>query len=447
MRTNHNISTILKDYTVTQWPIDELNVSSKNPRKITEKQKDKAASLIHATGFLMPIVVDQKKQVVIGHEWLEAAKVLGLDGVPVVHLSDLSESDARVLRIGYPKIIDLGEWDMKILADELQIMIDDKIDLSITGFEFPEIDLIFSEGSAEKNEKDDEVIEVDPSQEAVSKLGDLWLLGQNRIFCGSATDPESYKKRMGDQVAHAIVSDPPYNVPNQGHTGGRGSVKHREFPQAHGEMTEDQFIGFLAEYLTNSTNYLCDGGLVYSFMDWRHEYEMLSATRKTNLQKINLVVWNKNNGGMGSLYRSKHELVYVLKKGKAKHINNVELGKNGRYRTNVWDYAGVNSFKKDRMKELSTHPTVKPVEMIAYAILDCTHLNQIVLDPFSGSGTIFIACEKTNRIGYGMDLDPLYVDAAIRRWEAHTGQKAIHATSKNTFSDCRVVRSKRRTRA
>ncbi|AGH97679.1 DNA modification methylase [Micavibrio aeruginosavorus] len=446
MRTRNNIATILKDYAVQQWPIDELNVSSKNPRKITEKQKDKASSLVHATGFMMPIVVDQKKQVVIGHEWLEAAKILGLDDVPVIHLSDLSEADARALRIGYPKIIDLGEWDVTILAEEFEIMLNDKIDLSTTGFDLPEIDIILSEGRSENNDKDNEIVEIAPSQEAVSKLGDLWLLGKHRILCGSATDPESYKILMGDQVAQAIISDPPYNVPNQGHTGGRGTVKHREFPQAHGEMTEGQFIEFLSQYLTSSTHHLCEGGLVYSFMDWRHEYEMLSASRSADLQKINLVIWNKNNGGMGSLYRSKHELVYVLKKGKAKHINNVELGKNGRYRTNVWDYAGVNSFKKDRMKELSTHPTVKPVEMIADAILDCTHLNQIVLDPFSGSGTIFIACEKTNRIGYGMDLDPLYVDAAIRRWEAHTGQNAIHATSKKAFSACQSIRSKRRTR-
>ena len=431
-----NTSQIFKDYRIDYRPVSEISHDAKHPRKITEKQKEKAAALIHETGFIMPVLIAKNGTVIIGGEWLEAAVILGLDEIPVIFADHLSEEKVRLLRIAYPKIQELGAWDFKILAAEFQFLMDVKIDLQATAFDTPEIDMIMLGGSPSTDEITDNTLpELGPEVSPVSQINDLWILGEHKLLCGSALNQKSYEILMAGECAQAIISDPPFNVPNKGHTGGKGSIKHREFVEAHGEKTEDEFIEFLAGYLSFSSAFLADGGLVYSFMDWRHQYEMVIAIRRSLLKQINLVFWNKTNGAMGSLYRSKHERIYVLKKDTASHINNVELGKHGRYRTNVWDYAGINTFRKDRMDELSMHPTVKPVAMIADAIMDCTKQGQIVLDPFMGSGTIFIACEKTRRRGYGIDLDPLYADTAIRRWQNYTGKQAIHAVSGLTFSD------------
>jgi DNA modification methylase len=278
--------------------------------------------------------------------------------------------------------------------------------------------------------------------EPVSRPGDLWKLGSHRLLCGDATDAESFALLLGDARAEMVFTDPPYNVPIGGHVSGLGKIQHAEFAMASGEMSESAFIGFLATVMRNLADFSIDGSIHYLCMDWRHSFELLTAARGVYTDLKNLCVWNKDNGGMGSLYRSKHELVFVYKNGTAPHVNNVELGKHGRYRTNVWGYAGVNSFGKNRTSELAMHPTVKPVALVADAIKDCSTRGGIVLDCFAGSGSTLIAAERTGRRGYAIEYEPKYVDVAIRRFEDLTGEDAVHLASGLTFTqmaDWRVI--------
>jgi DNA modification methylase len=269
----------------------------------------------------------------------------------------------------------------------------------------------------------DEIPPVEPSQPPVSRVGDLWLLGQHRLLCGDALDPTAYEKLLAGRKAQLVFTDPPYNVPIDGHVGGKGKVRHREFVMASGEMSEAEFAGFLTRTLVNAREFSSDGAIMFVCMDWRHIGELLGAGRQAQLELKNLCVWAKDNGGMGAFYRSQHKLVFVFKHGQMPHINNFGLGQGGRYRTNLWSYPGVNTLRPGRMDELAMHPTVKPVALVADAIRDCSHRGGIVLDPFAGSGTTLIAAQKTGRIGCAMELDPCYLDVIIRRWEAFSGRR------------------------
>lgn len=278
---------------------------------------------------------------------------------------------------------------------------------------------------------------------AVSCPGDLWLLGQHRLFCGSALEASAYDALVESERVAAIFTDPPYNVKIDGHVCGAGATRHREFAMASGEMDEREFTKFLSKSLELAVSHSQPGALVYTFMDWRHLSEMQAAIRESGCDLINVCVWVKSNGGMGSLYRSRHEFVFVCRNGSGKHINNVQLGKFGRNRTNVWNYPGVNSFKrKGHAKALELHPTVKPIALVADAILDSTRHDDIVLDPYLGSGTTILAAERTGRRGYGVELDPLYVDTAIARWERMTGVQARHSSGK-IFADVKAERSRK----
>jgi len=232
-----------------------------------------------------------------------------------------------------------------------------------------------------------------------------------------------------------VFTDPPYNVPVNGHICGLGKVQHEEFIMASGEMSEADFTDFLTRVAMNLAAFSVDGSIHYICMDWRHIVELSAAGRSAYSELKNLVVWNKDNGGMGAFYRSKHEFVFVFKNGTAAHINNFSLGQHGRYRTNVWDYAGVNTLKADRDEELAMHPTVKPVEMVADAIRDCSRRGGVILDAFSGSGTTIMAAEQTGRRARAIELDPRYVDVAVRRWQKATGGTATLAGSGTTFDD------------
>jgi DNA modification methylase len=231
-----------------------------------------------------------------------------------------------------------------------------------------------------------------------------------------------------------VFIDPPYNVRIDGNVSGLGQIKHKEFAMASGELSEAKFTTLLNTAFRNLIAHSVDGSIHFVCMDWRHCFELLSAARDVYAELKNLCVWNKDNGGMGSFYRSKHELVFVFKNGTGLHINNVELGRYGRNRTNVWDYPGVNSLHQGRLEELAMHPTVKPVALVADAILDCSKRRGIVLDSFGGSGTTLIAAEKVGRRGYVMELDPAYVDVTIKRFQKVCGIDAIHASTGRTFS-------------
>jgi DNA modification methylase len=312
-------------------------------------------------------------------------------------------------------------------------------EIEATGFELPEIDFrVQSLDPPEIADKaDDFELAAGP---AVSSPGDLWLLGQHRLFCGSSLEASAYEALLDSERAAAVFTDPPYNVKIDGHVCGAGATKHREFAMASGEMDESEFTKFLSKSLELAVSHSQPGALVYTCMDWRHLSEMLAAIRKSDCDLLNLCVWVKTNSGMGSLYRSRHELVFVCRNGKARHINNVQLGRFGRNRTNVWNYPGVNSFRrKGHAKALELHPTVKPIALVSDAILDSTKRNDIVLDPYCGSGTTLLAAERICRRGYGIEIDPLFVDTAIERWERMTGQPARH-TSGRTFADVKAER-------
>jgi DNA modification methylase len=340
------------------------------------------------------------------------------------------------------KLAENAGWDRALLALELQeLTVHLDFDVTVTGFETAEIDLLISDLDGESPDEADEVPEIDRSAPAVSRPGDLWHIGDHRLLCGDSLKTDSYMALLGGQSAQMVFTDPPYNVVIDGHVSGLGKVKHREFAMASGEMSTQEFSRFLETVFMRLAEFSSDGSLHFICMDWRHMRELLDAAAKPYSELKNLCVWSKTNAGMGSLYRSQHELIFVFKNGTAPHINNVELGRFGRNRTNVWHYRGATSFGKDRESDLEMHPTVKPVAMVADAILDCSRRGSIVLDAFAGSGTTLIAAEKTGRRGYGIELDCHYIDTIIRRFEEIFGLKAVHAESELNFEQLKTKRS------
>lgn len=429
------------DLRVEYLVVSEVRPLERNPRTHSKKQIEQIAASIQEFEFTNPVLIDEWNPLIAGHGRLEAAQLLKITQVPCIRLIGLSDEKKRALVLADNKIALNSGWDLEILADELEFLSDSAVefDVSVTGFETPEIDLII--GSDAKTHVTDEVPAPDLSNPSVSQPGDLWILGRHRLFCGSALEESSFRILMGEDHASMVFTDPPYNVPINGHVCGSGSITHREFEMASGEMTPEAFTRFLNNVMAFLARHSEDGSLHYLCMDWRHIRELLDAAEGVYSKLINLCVWNKSNGGMGSFYRSKHELVFVFRNGTGTHINNVELGKHGRNRTNVWDYPSVNGGDMERRSELALHPTVKPVAMVADAILDCTHRDDIVLDAFIGSGTTLLAAEQTGRRCYGMEIDPAYVDVAIRRYQDQTGSKAILAGDGRAFNKVRLDRS------
>jgi DNA modification methylase len=405
--------------------LDQLNPNPANPRKHIAAQVRAIARSIETFGFNAPILIDKRRNIVAGHGRYEAAKLLGLERVPTILLEHLTEAQAKAYTLADNKLTDRSSWDDAALAVKLKELSELALDFDIEdiGFEAPEIDLrIQSLDAISEDAADDFSVTTGP---VVSKAGDLWILGSHRLYAGSALDPTAYDILLEGDKAAAAFTDPPYNVKINGHASGKGQTSHREFPMAAGEMTEVEFTDFLHQMLGHLGTNCRDGGLIYSCMDWRHMSEMLAGAREADLELLNLCVWAKTNGGMGTLYRSRHELIFVFRKGDLPHLNNVQLGRFGRNRSNVWNYAGANSFPRNKQKpRIDLHPTAKPVALIADAILDCTKRDDIVLDPFLGSGTTILAAERTGRRCYGIELDLLYVDTAIRRWQKITGRQA-----------------------
>lgn len=435
MHDSQNFGHLGQDLNVTSVPLDHLKPHKNNPRTHSKKQVEQIAASMKEFGWTNPILIDEEHNIIAGHGRLEAARLVGLKQVPVIELSHLSEAQKKAYIIADNKLAENAGWDIELLEIEIQGIteLDFDYDLTLTGFETGEIDLLLH-----TEEEDLEEAKIpEPPKKPISKLGDLWHLGHHRLLCADATKKKSYTVLMGDHKAQMVFTDPPYNVPINGHVCGKGKKKHDEFQMASGEMSEAQFSAFLTTITKHlrASSYL--GSLHYICMDWRHMRELLDAGQNYTELK-NLCVWNKTNGGMGSLYRSKHELVFVFKHGTKAHINNVELGKNGRYRTNVWDYAGVNTFQNT--KDLEMHPTVKPIAMIKDAIMDCTKRSDIVLDVFGGSGSTLIAAEDCKRKAYLMEIGPGYVDVILQRYWDHTGIEPIHENG-STLSEMREVRN------
>jgi DNA modification methylase len=409
---------------------------------IPKRQIKAIARSIERFGFTNPVLATSANEILAGHGRVEAAKLLGMNTVPVLRIDHLSEAERRAYILADNHLAEKAGWDKELLEIELQSLVTVGFDVEITGFEVPEVDLILDAAAEKKSDPgpEDDLPDVRYEQPAVTRAGDLWLFGpkgdqRHRLLAGDARDPAAIARLLGEEQAAMVITDPPYNVPIRGHVSGKGRNRYAEFAMASGEMSEDEFISFLTRFFATALMKTAPGALLYVFMDWRHLFEMLTAARALDLRLMNLCVWNKSNGGMGSLYRSKHELILVLRLGDAPHRNNVELGKHGRTRTNVWDYPGVNAFRSGRAAELAMHPTVKPVAMIADAIRDVTKQNDVILDPFGGSGTVIIAAEKIGRRARAIEIDCHYCDVAIRRWETFTGKTAALAATGETFEE------------
>ena len=411
----------------TEYPEEsplELHPWPNNPRTHNQKQLTKLKASIQKFGFTAPVLIDENHVILSGHGRTQAAIELGLPKIPVRIIAGLSEKEKRAYLLADNKLSELSAWDNELLKSELEILMEDDFEIETTGFSTAEIDIMFDTQIKEKSSNPDDLQENDIPQEQISRQGDYWQLGSHRILCGNSLDSQSYATLMGDDVAQMVVSDPPYNVPVNGHICGKGKTQHREFAMASGEMTASEFTAFLNQALTLTHRFSQEGSIHYYFMDWRHLPEMHEAAQPLFGVPKQLCIWVKDNGGMGSFYRSQHELVLVFKKGDVAHINNFELGQTGRYRTNIWNYPGVNSFGKSQ-ELLKLHPTVKPVSLVADAIRDCSHRQGIILDSFGGSGTSLIAAERTGRQARLIELDPGYVDVTILRWQRITGNEAI----------------------
>jgi DNA modification methylase len=421
--------------------IDELKPDPANPRRHSKKQIRQIANSIRAFGFNVPILIDRDGNVIAGHGRLLAARELGMTEVPTLCLDHLTPTQVRAYRIADNKLTENGAWDDRLLAQQLKdlSLLGLDFSLELTGFVMAEIDLRIASLEDIPDRADDpaDAVPDAPAGPAISKIGDKWVLDRHRLLCGNALDTAGFVALMGEESAAMVFADPPYNVPIDGHATGLGAIHHRPFPMASGEMDSTAFTAFLGEAFHNLAAFSIDGSLHYVCMDWRHVKELLAAGRDTYGELKNLCVWVKDNAGMGSLYRSQHELVFVFKHGRHGHRNNVQLGQFGRNRSNVWRYPGANSFARcgEEGNLLALHPTVKPVALVADAILDCSARGDIVLDAFLGSGTTVIAAERTGRRCYGLELDPLYIDTAIRRWQALTGGSARHAANGRTFDD------------
>jgi DNA modification methylase len=421
--------------------IVDLTLDPQNPRWHPPHQIRQIARSIDVFGFNVPVLIDAQDGVIAGHGRVLAAQTLGWRDVPTICLAHLSETQRRAFQIADNRLTEHARWDEQLLGAQLKALAEVHLEFSleVTGFAMAEIDMVI-EGMApatDGGEDPADGIAQPSSGPPVSRAGDLWLLDRHRLYCGNALEEGPYHTLMAQVQAAMVFTDPPYNVPIEGHASGLGQVVHHNFAMASGELSEDEFIGFLTHTCRLLAQASVDGALIYVCMDWRHLRELLAAGRAAALELKNLCVWDKETGGMGSFYRSQHELVLVWKSGTLAHQNHVQLGQYGRYRTNVWRYPGVHSFAraKDEGNLLALHPTVKPVALVADALLDASRRGDVILDAFLGSGTTLIAAERTGRICYGLELEPGYVDTAIRRWQTWTGQQARHARSGRSFDE------------
>ncbi len=412
---------------ITYRHLEELKAYKRNARTHSKKQIKQIAASIEEFGFTNPVLIDEAGTILAGHCRVEAARHLGWDAVPCVRFDHMSAAQKRAYVLADNKLALNAGWDEDLLAEELSIIMadDSEYDLSLTGFSIAEVDTLMDGRSPQEdgNHAEDSLPEVSATPRRCQP-GDIWQLGSHRLICGSALEPAVVDALMDGRKARMAFTDPPYNVPIDGHVGGKGQTKHREFAMASGEMSPGEFKAFLTTSFGNMAAHSIDGAIHFICMDWRHMGEMLEAGEAAYAELKNLIVWAKDNGGMGSFYRSRHELIFAFKVGTAPHTNSFELGQHGRYRTNVWEYRGVNTLKAGRMDELAMHPTVKPVQMIADAIKDVSARGEIILDPFGGSGSTLIAAHKVGRVAHLCELDPIYCDRIIARYEAYAHDDA-----------------------
>lgn len=428
---------------ITLERIDGLRPWSRNARTHSKKQIRQIAESIETFGFNNPVLIDEERRILAGHGRVAAARLLGRERVPCLLLDHMTPAQKRAYVVADNRLAELAGWDNDLLAVELGELagLDLGFELTTTGFDAGAIDTLI-EGAAPNDPAGapDDVLPA-LSEVAVTCHGDLWQLARHRLVCGDARDQATYAQLLGVERAEMVFADPPYNVRIDGHVGNSGRIQHREFAMASGEMSSTEFTRFLTVVLQQMADHSVDGSIHFQCMDWRHMAEMLAAGTQVYTELKNLIVWAKDNGGMGSFYRSRHELIFVFKNGRAPHINTFGLGQSGRYRTNVWEYRGVNSRGAGRLDDLALHPTVKPVAMLADALRDCSTRGGIVLDAFGGSGSTLIAAERTQRQARLIEIDPIYVDRTILRWQAIAKDEAVLAATGETFAEVQARRA------
>jgi DNA modification methylase len=433
------LAAIVNDNLGLVWAdIESLRAYERNARTHSDKQIQQVANSIETFGWTNPILVDDRNMILAGHARWRAGLLLGLSRVPVVRITTMTQAQKRAYILADNRLAELAGWDQVLLKGELEFLVDQDLDfdVEVIGFDTADIDIIIGGEPAQAAEK----LELPPEDmQPVSRAGDLWSVGKHRILCGNALLPQAYDTLLAGEQAQQVFTDPPYNVPIKGNVSGLGKVVHREFAMASGEMGRPEFTQFLLDALAAMAKVSSPGAIHYVCMDWRHIGEAKDAAEGVYSEIKNLCVWAKTNAGMGTFYRSQHEFVLVCKVGTAPHINNFGLGKKGRYRSNLWTYPGVNTFRAGRSDDLAAHPTVKPVAMVKDAILDCSTRNGIILDGFAGAGTTLIAAERSGRRGYGIEIDPIYVDVIVNRLEKETKQEAILQDGR-TFAEVRAER-------
>jgi DNA modification methylase len=438
-QANH-VKDQLSEATIEHLPIGKVRLNPRNARTHSKSQVRQIAESIKQFGFLVPILVDEQGVVLAGHGRLAAARFLGLSSVPTLCAEGLSEPQKRAFALADNRLAEKAGWDRETLVIELGELIEllpvEGVDISITGFDAPDVDALFADLSKSGPTADDALPTIKPT---VSRVGDLWILGKHRVLCGDARSIVDMDRLLKGERAATAFFDPPYNVSIRSIVG-RGRVKHREFQMASGELSREEFIRFLVDAMGNAARVSSNGALHYVCIDWRHVEELFVAGREVYGAAINLCVWNKTNAGQRSFYRSRHELVGVFRVGDTGNQNNIELGCHGRNRSNVWTYPGVNSFGAGRAEALASHPTAKPVALVADALLDCTSRNDLVLDSFLGSGSTVIAAEKVGRRCFGLECDPAYVDVVVRRWRNFMKGDVILEGDGRTFEEIEAER-------
>lgn len=408
--------------------IESIILRFKSLRKHSKKQLQKLKNAINKVGYVNPILLDEKYNILAGELRLFAAKELGFTQIPAIILENLTPEEIEAIRILDNRIAEDGEWNFENLKDEIEKLMKFDITFEDLGFDTVDYDEIFliknsGENKVHDTDKEDESW-LDANIPTKVKTGDLWRLGDHFIFCGDSLNDKSFEILMQGELDQIVVTDPPYNCKIKGHVCGLGKTQHEEFAMASGEMTDSEFAEFISKFMQNLVKFSCDGSLSYIFMDWVGVKLLLTQGKKHYSELKNIAVWNKKVGGMGAMYRSQHEMVPIFKNGKAKHQNHIQLGKNGRYRTNVWDYSGVRATNPTSLELLKLHPTVKPVAMLHDILLDSSSKNDIVLDCFGGSGSTLLAAERCKRRARLIEINPRYVDVSIYRWEKETGKTA-----------------------
>jgi DNA modification methylase len=416
---------------LTYLPPASLTVARRRLRKEDAEQVERIGRLISEFGFCVPILVRSDRSIVDGHIRLAAARKLELEQVPCIVIDHLDEDEVRLLTIALNRTAELGVWNTDMLTLELRELDALEFDLQLTGFDMVEIDqMLFSSSDCAEAATVDAG---DIDAPIVTQPGDLWLMGEHRLLCADATQPDSYARLMGEDQARMVFTDAPYNIPIKGNVSGLGKVKHDDFVAGCGEMSDDEFRAFLQRAHSHAASYLLPGSVLFSCMDWRSSHHLIAAATQAGLHHIQTVVWDKGSGAMGGLYRNAHENILVFCTAAKPSVNNVKLGRYGRDRTNVQHYPGANRPGSSAAEALKLHATPKPVELVEDLIFDVSNRGDVVLDPFMGSGTTIIAAQRVQRRAYGLEIDPRFVDRAVRRWQSLSGQQAIHPGTGDPF--------------